>query len=245
MYRYIVKTRIRLKYVPRLTCMVVFYMINFNDNDRKTRMIGRFRSLGLDLQFVTPVFENDSRIENTTLYKRTSSIMLQHLDSIRHFYENTSADYCVVCEDDIYISKSLATDLPNIIDTFSKLQLDVLLMGYLFPYSLHGNWHFPVLRDTTKYCYHGYPDDMWGSQMYMVSRKHAKYLLDTFTIQFAVENLEKIHYNPDWTITKYGKRAAISPMMAVEEGDEKSGHEGQSDFHKMCFINNYRPDQYV
>lgn len=224
--------------------MVVFYMINFNDENRKKRMIDRFEYLNLDLQFVNPVYDNDPRLTGTNLYKRTSSIMLQHLDSIRHFYENTSSKYCVVCEDDIYISKNLARDLPDIISNFEYLQLDVLLLGYLFPYNLHGNWHFPVLKDTKNYCYHGYPDDIWGSQMYMISRKHAKYLLDTFTISFAIENLEIIHYNPDWTITKYGKRALISPMLAVEEGDEKSGHDGQSDFHKQCFEHNYKNDIY-
>lgn len=225
--------------------MVVFYMINFNDDNRKKRMIDRFEYLNLDLQFVNPIYESDIRLSGTNLYKRTSSIMLQHLDSIRHFYENTSGKYCVVCEDDIFISKNLAKDLPEIIKNFEYLKLDVLLLGYLFPYSLHGNWHFPVLRDTKNYCYHGYPDDIWGSQMYMISRKHAKYLLDTFTIEFAISNLEKIHYNPDWTITKYGKRALISPMLAVEEGDEKSGHCGQSDFHKQCFEQNYKEEKYI
>lgn len=224
--------------------MVVFYMINFNDENRKKRMIDRFEYLNLDLQFVNPVYDNDPRLTGTNLYKRTSSIMLQHLDSIRHFYENTSSKYCVVCEDDIFISKNLASDLPDIINNFEYLQLDVLLLGYLFPYELHGNWHFPVLKDTKNYCFHGYPDDIWGSQMYMISRKHAKYLLDTFTIDFAIQNLEKIHYNPDWTITKYGKRSLISPMLAVEEGDEKSGHHGQSDFHKQCFEHNYKNDVY-
>lgn len=225
--------------------MVLFYMVNFNDEKRKRRMITRFRSVGLELQFVNPVYDNDIRLENTQLYKRTSSIMLQHLDSVRHFYENTSGEHCIICEDDIFISRHLARDLPTIVEDFKYLKLDVLLMGYLYPYSLHGNWHFPVLKDTSKYSYHGYPDDIWGSQMYMISRNHAKYLLDTFTIEFAIENLEKIHYNPDWTITKYGKRAVITPMIAVEEGNEKSGHDGQSDFHRECHESNYKNNIYI
>ena len=98
--------------------MVVFYMINFNDDNRKKRMIDRFEFLNLDLQFVNPIYESDIRLSGTNLYKRTSAIMLQHLDSIRHFYENTSGKYCVVCEDDIYISKNLAKDLPEIIKNF-------------------------------------------------------------------------------------------------------------------------------
>ena len=95
--------------------MVLFYVINYKDDMRKKRMTERFRTLGIDLHFVNPVEENDRRMEYTSLYKRTSAIMLQHLDSIRHFYENTSAEYCIICEDDIHISKYLVRDLPEII----------------------------------------------------------------------------------------------------------------------------------
>lgn len=225
--------------------MVLFYVINYKDDERKRRMINRFKCLDIDLHFVDPVHESDPRLVDTPLYKRTSAIMLQHLDSIRNFYENTSADHCIVCEDDIHISKHLARDMPEIIENFEELKLDILLLGYLFPYKLDGNWHFPVRKDTEKYSYHGYPDDIWGSQMYLISRKHAKYLLDTFTIDFAIDQLEKIHYNPDWTITKYGRRAVITPMLAVEEGVEKSGHGGQTDFHKVCYDNNYVPGLHI
>ena len=225
--------------------MVLFYVINFKDDQRKERMTNRFRELDIDLHFVNSVQEGDERMENTPLHKRTSAIMLQHLDSVRHFYENTTAEYCVVCEDDIHISKNLASDLPEIIKNFQELGLDLLLLGYLFPHQLHGNWHFPVLKDTEKYSYHGYPDDIWGSQMYLISRKHAKYLLDTFTIQFAIDHIEKVHYNPDWTITKYGKRAVITPMIAVEEGEDKSGHGGQTEFHRMCHQHNFNVDVHI
>jgi hypothetical protein len=217
--------------------MVVFYVINFKDDARKARMISRFNQIGIDLHFVNPVYENDARLQNTPLYKRTSSIMLQHLDSIRNFYENTSAKYCIVCEDDIHVSKHLQHHLPKIIQDFESLDLDLLMLGYLYPYGLHGNPHFPMIKATDNYTYHGYPDDTWGSQMYMISRKHA--------IEFAVEQLEKVHYNPDWTITKLGKRALISPMLAVEEGDDKSNHQGQTEFHRLCHLGNYNPNVHL
>jgi len=223
---------------------IPIYVVNFQDEERKQRMIARFQSIGLELQFVPPVFEDDPRLVEIP-HKRTSSIMMQHLDSIRHFYEQTEDDFCIVCEDDIYISKYLKDDLPKIINDFSELELDVLLLGYLFPYSLHGNWHFPTLRANDKYYYHGYPDDIWGSQMYMISRKHAKYLLETFTVQFALDNLEVVHFNPDWTLTKRGKRAVISPMLAVEEGDTKYHHAEQDYFHLMCMQHNYNPDIHI
>jgi len=225
--------------------MVVFYVINFKDDARKERMIARFDQLGIDLHFVNPVFENDPRMQNTPLYKRTSSIMLQHLDSIRHFYENTSAKYCIVCEDDINVSKHLHEHLPKIIQDFESMDLDLLMLGYLYPFGLHGNPHFPVLKTTDNYTYHKYPDDIWGSQMYLISRKHAETLLNKYTIQFAIEQLEIVHYNPDWTITKCGKRALISPMLAVEEGDDKSNHKGQTDFHRLCHLGNYNPDVHI
>jgi hypothetical protein len=225
--------------------MVVFYVINFKDDARKERMVSRFDQLGIDLHFVNPVFENDQRMQNTPLYKRTSSIMLQHLDSIRHFYENTSAKHCIVCEDDIHVSKHLHEHLPQIIQDFDALGLDLLLLGYLYRYGVKGNSHFPLLKQNENYTYHWYPDNIWGSQMYLISRKHAETLLNKYTIEFAIEQLEKIHYNPDWTITKFGKRALISPMLAVEEGDDKSKHEGQSEFHRMCHLNNYNPNVHI
>jgi GR25 family glycosyltransferase involved in LPS biosynthesis len=232
-----------IKLFQKIMYMVVFYVINFKDDSRKKRMTERFDKLGIDLHFVDPVMEDDPRMDNTGLYKRTSSIMLQHLDSIRNFYENTTAKYCIVCEDDIHISKHLSDHLPSIISDFEELNLDLLLLGYLFPQSsIPGNWHFPVLKSTNKYSYHGYPDDIWGSQMYLISRKHAEYILNTFTIEFGIKNLEVVHYNPDWTITKYGKRAIINPMLAVEEGDDKSNHPGQTDFHQSCHNANYNPD---
>ena len=225
--------------------MVVFYVINFKDDARKERMVSRFEQVGIDLHFVNPVFENDPRLQNTPLYKRTSSIMLQHLDSIRNFYENTSAKYCIVCEDDIHISKHLHEHLPKIIQDFESLDLDLLMLGYLYPYGMHGNPHFRTLKTTDNYTYHAYPDDIWGSQMYLISRKHAETLLNKYTIQFAIEQLEIIHYNPDWTITKCGKRALISPMLAVEEGDDKSKHEGQTEFHRLCHLGNYNPNVHI
>jgi GR25 family glycosyltransferase involved in LPS biosynthesis len=225
--------------------MVVFYVINFKDDARKKRMIARFNHIGIDLHFVNPVTQDDPRLHNTPLYKRTSSIMLQHLDSVRDFYENTSAEYCIVCEDDIHISKNLHKHLPKIIQDFEELGLDLLLMGYLYPYGVHGNWHFPVLKSNENYTYHGYPDDIWGSQMYLISRKHAETILNTFTIQFGIDQLEVVHFNPDWTITKWGKRAIISPMIAVEEGDDKSNHEGQTHFHRACHQGNYNPEVHI
>ena len=227
--------------------MIPMYVINFKDDERKKRMIDRFNAIGTYLHFVDPVTQDDPRLEKI-LHKRTCAIMLQHLDSVRHFYENTSAGHCIVCEDDIHISKYLNRDLPAILKNFDELELDMLLMGYLWPHSIEYNWHFPVLKENiseANYKFCGYPDDLWGSQMYIISRKYAKYLLDNFTIQVCIEHGPSYPYNPDWIITKNGKRAIISPMIAVEEGDTKSDHYGQNEFHRQCHSNSYNPDVHI
>lgn len=226
---------------------IPIYVINFNDENRKEKMINRFNNLGFDLHFVPPVTKEDSRLDipNVNFDKRTWSIMLQHLDSIRHFYENTTDDHCIVCEDDILISKNFKSELPIILQNFKDLNLDILLLGYLFPHKLY-NTYFS-LKSTTKinYTYHNYPDDLWGCQMYLISRSYAKFLLDKYTLKFAVSNLNNPPYNPDWIITKNGNRAIIHPLIAVEEGDTKTDHSGQNDFHRSCFLCNYNPDIHI
>ena len=214
------------------------YVINFKNDERRERMITRFKEINLELLFVPPVTQQDKRLKYLP-HKRTCSIMVQHLDSIRHFLEQTNSNYCIVCEDDIMISKQFHNELPKIIQDFEDLELDILLLGYLFPGSIHGNWHFPVLKNRDEYSYHNYPDDIWGSQMYLISRKQAELLVNTFTPEYALKNLDQMHYNPDWTITKCGKRAIIYPMLAVEEGVTTTDDQSQNDFHKRCFERNY------
>jgi len=220
-----------------------FYVINFNDDARRERMVSRFSKIGLNIpHFVDPVFIFDSRLDKDEIqHKRTCSIMLQHLDSLKHFLEQTDKEFCIVCEDDIHISKNLRNDLPEIIEQFKTLDLDVLLLGYLsmYPVDTETNAHFALRSRSKKYKYADFPDDLWGSQMYMMSRKHAKSVLDKFGPDYILTG--EIPYNPDWILTKTGNRALIVPMLAVEEGDTKTDHGGQNEFHRRCFECNYDP----
>ena len=231
---------------------IPIYVINFNDENRKNKMIQRFNSIGFELKFMDPVYESDLRITDgikggikdgipvkggipvNKIEKRTWSIMLQHLDSIRHFYETTTLPHCIVCEDDILISKNFKTDLPNIIQNFNQLKLDILLLGYLIPFKIESNLYFK----PKTYQYLDYPNDLWGSQMYLVSRAYAKFLLEKYTIDYAISHLDE-PYSPDWVITKNGNKAILYPMVAVEEGGTKTSNESQNNFHKRCFETNY------
>ena len=233
---------------------VSFYCINFNDDTRRSKMIERFSSHNIKVEFVKPVYTTDERLnvgcggadgKDITPHKRTWSIMLQHLDSIQHFVEDTDNEYLILCEDDILISKNMTKDLPNIIDNFEELKLDVLLLGYLMHFKLDKNQphaEFPVIKDATAtdapYTYYGFPYHLWGSQMYLISRKHSAFLLNKYDINYALADLNR-PYNPDWTLTKDGVRAMIYPMVALEEGATKTDHTEQNIFHKLCFDTNY------
>lgn len=223
--------------------MLPIYVINFNDDIRKERMIQRFNTMNIELKFTPPVYQIDPRIPlyaDPKVEKRTWAIMLQHLDSIKDFYDNTNSSHCIVCEDDIMISKNFKNDLPNILQNFEHLKLDILLLGYLLPFKLNENPYFK----SKSYQYYNYPEDLWGSQMYLISRAYAKFLLDKYTIEFALNNLDK-PYSPDWVITKNGNKAMLYPMIAVEEGNTKTSHEGQNNFHKRCFEANYDSNLFI
>ena len=231
-----------------MTDKIGFYCVNFKDEDRRNKMTSRFQQLGLTLNFVDPVGKDDARLADVPerADKRAWSIMLQHMDSIRHFVEETHNDFCIVMEDDILVSKDIVNDLPELIETYNKLQLDVLVLGYLLPFKIYDyNTCFSLKERNDKYSYFDFPGDLWGSQMYMVSRNHAVNLIERYTIKHAIETIETEPFSPDWTLTKYGKKAIIYPMIAVEEGGTKADLHSESQYHLNCYITNYVDGLYI
>jgi GR25 family glycosyltransferase involved in LPS biosynthesis len=230
--------------------LVKFYCINYKDKNRRAKMQTRWDLLGLDLIFVDPVETTDKRFDivreqNPKQELRDWAIMLQHLDSLRDFVFSNNGEYIIVCEDDIMVSKHLPNDLPEIIETYEQLELDVLLMGYLIPYKISDdNHYFPLKERNYKYSYHGYPGDIWGSQMYMVSKKHAEILLQKYTVETAILYSDE-PYSPDWTLTKCGNRAVIYPMVALEEGDTKCNLDSEIDYHQRCFKTHYVEREFI
>ena len=222
------------------------YVVNFNDQQRKQRISERFAKNGLYAHFVPGVLTTDPRISKydiTNFEKRNWAIIFQHLDSARHFYENTSADYAIVCEDDIYISKKLKERIPEIIAGFQQNNLDLLQLSYLWPYTTLNNVYFPEITRTEHHTIHRYPDDLWGAHMYMFSRQHARNMLDMFTSEYAFSCVgTESPFCSDWKITKYGNRALITPMLGVEEGEVKTDHQGQIDYHRACTQAHYNPE---
>ena len=225
------------------------YVVNYKDDERRNKMTHRFKSIGYDAHFVDPVHTSDNRVIDqpiTDFEKRSWSIFFQHVDCMRQFYENTTYDYCIICEDDVLISRTLNTDIPQIIDLFDKSQLDIMLLGYLWPFEIPANNYFPVInQDSNGFTVHGYPVDLWGAHMYMISRAHAKTLIDRYTPEYALAQTPEQPFCTDWQFTKFGRRGLIVPMLGVEEGEVKTDHQGQIDFHRTCFQFNYNPDKHI
>lgn len=223
--------------LPKVFC------VNFQDENRRSKMVERFDQLKMPVNFVDPVFKSDTRLSIDGVqedHKRTYSIMLQHIDSIQAFLNTTddSEKYCIVCEDDVLVSKRLFALLPDVCSNFLDLDLDILLLGYLSPDKVLDSERFPVIKSCEEFTYTGYHSDLWGSQMYMVSREYAKRVVETFQPSYILRS-DGLPYNPDWTITKCGKRALIRPMLAVEEGEVKNECYEQSSFHQRCFETNF------
>ena len=228
-----------------------FFVVNYKDDERRNKMIHRVKTVGMDAHFVNPVSTDDLRVKDQPISdfeKRSWSIFFQHVDCMRNFYENTTYDYCIIAEDDVMISNKLKEQLPIIIDLYEKAELDIMLLGYLWTYNVPENdVYFPLLHTSIDgdYRVNGYPIDLWGAHMYFMSRRHAKTLIDMYTPEYAIQQTPEKPFCTDWQFTKFGKRGLIVPMMGVEEGDVKTDHQGQIDFHRRCFEFNYHPDKFI
>jgi hypothetical protein len=227
---------------------VNFYTFSFRNPERKARMIERFEKEGLNLEFVDPVELSDSRVfPAPNNHRRTWAIMLNHMDMLKTFLES-DAEYGVFCEDDIYIRKNFKSYIPTLIEGYIKYDLEILLIGYLLPYSaaeikVHSD--FKLL--DTQLLFLDYTDNLWGSQMYMFNRVTADKFLRKYSVEYAV--MTKInpnipYFSPDWTLTKEGRKAIVYPMLAVEEGNVVTSHCGQASFHEKCTKFNYDPNLY-
>ena len=225
------------------------YVVNYKDDERRQRMTKRIKTVGLEGHFVDPVSTEDPRIRDqpiTVAEKRNWSIFFQHVDCMRAFIENTTYDYCIICEDDVVLSRDLKQQIPEIIDLYDKSQRNILLLSYLWPYDIPENHYFPVIQQTGDWKIRGYPDDLWGAHMYFMSRAHAKTLVDRYTAEYALAETQAGRpFCTDWQFTKFGERGLLVPMVGLEEGEVKTDHQGQIDFHRAVFRYHYREDRFI
>lgn len=238
--------------------LCAFYCLSYKNEERKSALASRFSQLNINVEFYDGVSFDDPRLsiplENNDGLKKSWSYTYGHFDMINKFVTETDKEYGVFCEDDIYLNKNLANDIPTLVEDFKTMNLDLLLLGYLITYKIEGFYHgFSIKRDFSNrtHKYHDYPEDLWGAQMYMLSRSHAKQLLKKYYNGYAEQSINtecNANMRPfcsDWTITKEGNKALVYPMYAVEDGKTNYEHGGQHNFHQDCFHRNYNPEQFI
>jgi len=227
------------------------YCFSFNNPERKAQMTHRFNLEQLDFEFVNPVADNDPRIDRPALpqnIRRNCAIMWSHLDMLREFL-NSENEFGIFCEDDIHIRKEFKLYIPEILLNYRRRNLEILLLGYLLPYKpIQLNAPKEFAEFGLNLTYHSYTEDTWGSQMYLLDRKTAAKFLEIYTVAYSeatVHDTLLTPFSPDWTLTKFGRRALIYPMLAVEMGTVVTSHTGQIDFHNRCHLAHYSLNDFI
>lgn len=205
---------------------ISIHVLTHKNPERKARMIERFQKLRLPI----------------TIFESEGSCMEGHLGAISQFYQS-GKPYGIICEDDIYIHKDFANRLSQILFDFKEMSLDVLLLGYLITCRLERYYvNYPLKLDRGTYFYTDYPKKLWGAQMYMITRDYAEQVLKNMS---SPEKVSPDLFISDWIITKYGKRALIYPMLAVEEGDTPNRLKTQKMYHLACKSANYIESEFI
>jgi hypothetical protein len=233
-----------------------FYCVCFQNPEKKESMTNRFRHIQLELIVYDGVPHTDPRIqniegvrENSPSVQRLWSVTYGHLDMIQMFYDSGKS-FGFFCEDDIVIHRDLPLLIPHIMEEYSAMDINLLLLGYMKTCKIEGWMTGHEIKHEfpgRPYTYHNYPQDQWGVHLYMMDRKGAKRILDTYAHGFA-DSRPDIPFSPDWTISKIENHALISPMYAVEDGRDSwshYNHQGQYDFHMQTFSFNYIPDKFI
>lgn len=235
---------------------VQFYCLSYRNPERTRSMKERFEKMDLSLNVfegiptTDPMIRDNETRKTPEQVKRLWSVTYGHLTNIRSFYES-GVEFGIFCENDVVVNKNLPFFLPNIMSEFNEMKLDSLLIGYMTTYKLeewmmgYGLKHsFP----DRPYKYLNYPNHQWGIHGLMLCRKGAKLILDAYWGRADEYIGAESNFSPDWTITKIGNRALITPMFIVENGEDDMDHYQdwtQTQFHLNTFKFNYIPDVFI
>jgi GR25 family glycosyltransferase involved in LPS biosynthesis len=225
------------------------YCLSYKNPLRENAMQRRFNKAGIQVIFYGGV--NDDRVKNLDAKThRVWSCMFGHLDMINDFC-NSSSEYGVFCEDDILIKHDIAAKIPCVAKDMLAHNLDVVLLGYLISFSFYKTNHsgFRLIAGETDTVlgdeYYEYPFDLWGTQMYMLSKRYAQQLLSKYYWDYCHRSLldsDMVHFSADWTITKDGRRAAIARPLAIEDNSSTYEDPGQADLHRNSHTVFYTPE---
>ncbi|MGH7290163.1 MAG: hypothetical protein ACREJT_03055 [Myxococcota bacterium] len=238
------------------------YCLNYDNESRRQSMVKRFAAVGLNPSAVHVyggIAESDPRIAGRGLdshVARVWSCAYGHLDMIRTFVERDTSAFGLFCEDDLLIDAAFGARVRVLVPYVEAVGLDLVLLGYLLPFqlSLSATTCTHVLAYRTpeadvRYGLHLYGQDLWGTQMYLLSRVHAETILDRYANGYADQCLalksQTQVFASDFMITKTGNRRMLYPMLAIEDGLATYTDVGQQMFHAACHTVQVKMSTYV
>lgn len=226
-----------------------FFVLSTEQSPKHSIMLDRFQQVGIKSEIIEEIKFTDPRIsKHNDSHGRCLSIMYGHLEMIKSFLES-GLEYGIMCENDLFLRKDILKQIPIVIRDYEKHGLDIMLLSYLMtrhPLQITALGGVQIFDETSnlpfRYCRYG--DELWGAQMYLISRAHAYRLITKFNEEYFDRkisgNYPSLRENSsDWTITKYGDRALISPMLAVEDSRPDYFNDGQNDIHHETTRNNF------
>jgi GR25 family glycosyltransferase involved in LPS biosynthesis len=221
------------------------YCFSYNNETRFKEMNERFSAIGIDPHWITAVGPDDPRIKEADPPRKNlkaDGCMLSHLTTLEEFLKSDN-DFAIVSEDDVYIRKSFKKDIQIAIDAMKRLDLNIILLGYLLNYKpFEYGTRFHHLLESP-FVFLNVWKETWGTQMYMVNRKSAKEILEKFS---DIKETEKnTHFAADWTITKIEKNACMYPMLAVEKVYDRNTNDSHCLFHLKNEEINFNPKYYL
>lgn len=233
------------------------YCLTYRNPERRARMEHRFQATGFHAEFVESPSWDDPRIKPPdglieigkaagTWSEYPWSCIHGHFDILEKFvYEG--GDTAIVVEDDVHLYRDIVQELPVVVANFHKLKLEMLLLGYLNNIPMpQVTWDFAPKGQ--QFTYHNAGSRPYGTQMYMIGRNYAIYILEHFGPKSgwplrSLANPHNEHCVADWIITKMSwHRALIYPQLAIEEGAATNTYNW---YHQQCFDANYNPIQYI
>ena len=212
------------------------YCLCYQNEEKKRSMIERWKAVGISLIVHDGVPHNDVRLQHPLMtpgIQRLWSVTYGHIDMIQQWL-NSDKEFGLFCEDDILVHKDIVSSLPYIMSDMNTLPIDFLLLGYMstFPIQPWMEMYRPItpIHPALNHHYHQYPSDQWGVHLYMLNRKAAQTIVDTFAYPsfYAINHIHHPDkpFSPDWTISKCPgiQCALLSPMLAVEDGQDSYEH---------------------
>ena len=209
-----------------------FYCLS-NCMKKTENMISKFKNLDINCKFYCGTINNYDKIYSRKFNKhkkRQLSMTNSHLNIFKDFYHNKNSKYAIICEDDIIMHKEIKNILNKVIMDFTVLDLDILLLGYMLPYKIsnYNSSLYNLIADMptdSEFKYYNYPYFLSGTQMYIISKNYAKYILDKHYIM----NYRNVtNFTIDKVLIHDGNRALIYPMLAMENSEQKDP------YHKLC-----------